>query len=70
MNWFWNNLGTILVLMLVGAGVVAYFGIQRDREEKARFMEQCLKDRKEYECTAMWRAGGSHAYPIIIPVVR
>lgn len=27
------------------------------QEEKHEFMAQCLTEHKQYECTAMWRAG-------------
>ena len=44
------------------------FALQRERANYALFMESCLKDHKQYECMAMWRAGGSQPYPIFIPI--
>jgi hypothetical protein len=37
----------------------------------ARFMSQCMQDHKEYECTAMWRAGDREPPTLIfIPTGR
>jgi hypothetical protein len=64
---------------IVMSGVVAvtvlffvalrYYAITRGREAHARFMRQCMEDHKEYECTALWRAG-DRASPdlIVIPI--
>ena len=38
-------------------GAVGYYAVSREREAHARFMRQCVQDHKEYECTALWRAG-------------
>ena len=49
--------------------VLGYYAITRGREAHGRFMRQCMEDHKEYECTALWRAG-DRASPdlIVIPI--
>ncbi len=51
---------------LAMAMVMAVAGGNAERE---KFMRGCLADRKEYECTAMWRAGESHTTVMPIPVI-
>ena len=43
----------MLIIILVWLVVAA---ISSDRKAKADFMAECMEDRKQYECTAMWRA--------------
>ena len=60
----------ILILLTIAAIIVGNIVSTKWREEERHaFMVACLKDRKEYECTAMWRAGESHEQiiPIFIP---
>ncbi len=47
--------GLAIMLSLVGYG----FGSteRESRIAKETFMEECLTERKQYECTAMWRSG-------------
>ena len=64
-----------IILSCVVAGVLllfvalGYYAVTREREAHARFMRQCMEDHKEYECTALWRAG-DRASPdlIVIPI--
>ena len=64
-----------IILSCVVAGVllffvtIIYYGVTGQREAHARFMRQCMEDHKEYECTALWRAG-DRASPdlIVIPI--
>lgn len=49
--------------LIVGAVV---FAANHDMEVAAAFMAECQKDRKEYECVAMWRAGNSDVVPVYI----
>lgn len=55
-------------IILIFAGFF-YFVYVRASEAHARFMRQCMEDHKEYECTALWRAGDS-ALPnvVLMPV--
>lgn len=54
---------TVIEVMFVMAiiAIIAMLVVDVRKTTSARdaFMEQCLKDRKEYECVAMWRAGGA-----------
>ncbi len=56
--------GTVLFFVAIG-----YYAVTRGREAHVRFMRQCMEDHKEYECTALWRAG-DRASPdlIVIPI--
>ncbi len=36
-------------------------------EQRLAFMEACMEDLKEYECTAMWRSGDRSTQ--VVPVV-
>lgn len=56
-----------LYLVMTVAVAALVLGIIGNASARNRFMAECLKDRKEYECTAMWRAGDSHV--IAVPVV-
>lgn len=47
----WFIAGAVALLLLIGYA---------EYHEQSRFMDACLQDHKEYECTAMWRAGESH----------
>lgn len=65
-----------LMMWILGATIAGLFAwvlyIFIFDDSKEVFMRQCLKDHKEYECTAMWRAGRSHfvPMPLIIPMRR
>ena len=62
----------IIILCCVFGGLLAAFsgllvyGVLLSQEDHARFMSQCMQDHKEYECTAMWRAGDQHPLPQVI----
>lgn len=54
----------ILMASCLGVFLAAAFGfgvyaVKVGLEGKRRFMTQCMEDHKEYECTVLWRAGGS-----------
>ena len=63
------------IMSCVAAGMLLffvaaiYYGVTGQREAHARFMRQCMEDHKDYECTALWRAG-DRAGPdlIVIPI--
>lgn len=71
-TWRIFGVGTaILVAVLVG---LAWLAVSHENAREDRFMTQCVHDHKEYECTAMWRAGDRSIdivpVPIIIPTGR
>ena len=39
----------------IGLVMSAPVAVQQEREKRDTFMADCMKDRKQYECTAMWR---------------
>ena len=53
---------------ILGLVAFVWWVVQRDRANYDTFMQGCLKDHKQYECMAMWRAGERSPYPIFIPV--
>lgn len=53
---------TIIIAAMLGICFGLAYSLVKDKEE---FMKDCLKERKQYECTAMWRAGDIHA--VVIP---
>lgn len=39
-----------------------------EANQKEAFMTECLKDHKQYECTAMWRAGDNKSSTVVVPM--
>jgi hypothetical protein len=69
-TWLERHLFTIFGAVIV-AGIVAIVAgcwwVATDYSERhQRFMADCQKERKEYECTAMWRAG--EPTTVVVPV--
>lgn len=64
-----DYLGWSLGAAFTGLVMIVPALVQQEDEAKTTFMAACTQDRKEYECTAMWRSGSSRAYPmpIIVP---
>jgi hypothetical protein len=69
-GWFEPNVGAIFLLLFSGIGLVLVGAVKSDSAARAEWMAECVKDHKEYECVAMWRAGDRRItpIPIIIPV--
>ena len=69
-EWFNDNFG--LSICLAGLLIVGLFiwGVKSSINEKTTFMEECMEDLKQYECTALWRQGnkGTTAVPVVIPM--
>lgn len=61
-DWLGLLIIGIIVLMVVALGIAGYAETQQNKT----FMEECMKDRKEYECVAMWRAGNTHT--VVVPI--
>jgi hypothetical protein len=60
---------TILGLLVLGLAGAFGYGINSEMQHKEWFMERCLKDHKDYECDAMWRAGDSSANMVVVPII-
>ena len=55
-----------LLALLVGVPIM----LASERKAKESFMAECLDDgKKQYECTAMWRAGESNTAAMPMPVI-
>ncbi len=59
-----------LIAVIIGVGFLFWKAAEYDAIERAAFMTECVKERKEYECTAMWRAGEPKyvASPVVMPM--
>lgn len=75
-NFLDKALGPFIVIMIGGVAlftVVAIYAIATDRSRED-FMTECQHDHKQYECSAMWRAGHSTTtvvpMPVILPAAR
>lgn len=70
MNFDFDDLLTPICVLLVVVLVWGCVVLSRDyKQKKDEFMSACVKDRKEYECVAMWRAGNSHTIVMPMPVI-
>jgi hypothetical protein len=50
---------------------VCVYAVRTNLDARHRFMSQCMEDHKEYECTALWRAGSSEPPTIVyVPIGR
>lgn len=68
-RWFIDNRfggGTLLALAIAGGLWLMWWAIQEEAVYKQEFMDECLQDKKQYECTAMWRAGEKDNNTIIM----
>jgi hypothetical protein len=67
-DWIVEHLGWIalgLGALLVGLMALAIYA---EVLSYSTFMEGCMKERAEYECTAMWRGAQTQVVPVMIPV--
>ena len=58
-------MGSVTVAFLLGFAWLVIYVVKVATASHERFMDQCMQDHKEYECTAMWRAGDS-APPTVV----
>ena len=59
-------LGVALIMLFIAIPFVAV----NSNKAKESFMAECLEDgKKQYECTAMWRAGESNTAARPMPVI-
>jgi hypothetical protein len=71
MRVFFGGMATLIV----GAGIGLTGSSINEGKARTAFMASCQQDRKEYECTAMWRSGNRGVtaiapVPVIIPRAR
>jgi len=62
---------------IMGGACMAMFGLllvipqafRDSASERDQFMTQCLSEKKEYECVALWRAGERNTVVMPMPIV-
>lgn len=60
----------IAIVGVISLIVIAPFAIMAENESESAFMAECLADnKKQYECTAMWRAGENNTAVMPMPVI-
>lgn len=69
-DWFLDKcIGWALAAFIALCFAGMFAGAHADAEARRTFMTECQKERKDYECTAMWRAGESRAQVVPMPIV-
>ena len=64
-DWLEVSLGGCIIFLFVMLG----FAIKGDMDHKKVFMQECLKDHKQYECDSLWAGmNPPSSAPIIIPI--
>ena len=68
---FFRITGLVMAAMLLGFTWLMVHASNVASASHARFMGQCMQDHKEYECTAMWRAGDNgQSTVVVVPTGR
>lgn len=70
MDWLEKSMGWVLTAITLGVCALLWWGVEESIAARRAFMAECLQDHKQYECTAMWRAGESQVVPVFIPSGR
>lgn len=68
-DWIMDNMGTIIIVALVVVGIGFYYAVKDTGRQHSAFMTECRQYQKNYECTALWRAGEQRGVTYIAPVV-
>lgn len=58
------------IVSFVAVVVFALLCVGTDDAERTAFMTECQMYHKQYECTAMWRAGEPHTTVVSMPVTQ
>lgn len=66
LDWAADNFGWVILAMVALTCWAGYEIVQQDTAAREEFMQECMKDHKKYECTAMW--GNSHPQTTVVPV--
>lgn len=69
-DWVFNNLGKCVLLLAGLMFALLVLAVIGESANRADFMAECLQDRKQYECTAMWKSSQPQTtfIPVMIPV--
>jgi hypothetical protein len=66
-DFAYDNFGWLLLAGCAALGGLLAFALTEDNAHAERFMAECTRDHKNYECDAMWRAGEPKT--VVAPVV-
>jgi hypothetical protein len=64
-----NLLEQLIVLLMFFLGFLFIFLFIESNKEIDVFMKECLRDHKQYECTALWRSGNKPVAFAPTPIV-
>lgn len=68
--WYWHGMEIVIVSISIALITAILYGTllnaRAHEAERKAFMFECTKEHKEYECTAMWRAGEKKTDYIVI----
>ena len=70
-GWHPSNFTMIEKLVagsIIGLLIVIFFASKQMAAERQRFMDDCMQDHKEYECTLMWKEAQPDTQTVVIPV--
>ncbi len=62
-----TTIETIIIGLIVGCIGVIWIAGKQMAAEKKKFMDDCMRDHKEYECTIMWKNAQPDTQTIIVP---
>ena len=69
-NFIWGIPRFIKDLLITTTILLLLFAIGWEVKEKELFMVECLTERKQYECTALWKSSQPDMIiPIAVPIV-
>lgn len=69
-DFFADNIGHILIGTFLLALILAIIlMIHEDHKTYHAWLDECVKDHKEYECVAMYRAGERNIIAIPVPII-
>jgi hypothetical protein len=67
-DWICDNLGWILGAFILFCLVGLFGAGMQITKARSAFMAECVQYQKQYECTAMWRAGEQHHSTTVVPM--
>lgn len=72
-GWFPRNFTMIekgiVILIVVMLALILWAG-KAQNEARLKFMEGCMRDHEEYECTLMWKEAQPDTQTVIVPVYQ
>ena len=62
-----TRIETLVMGVIVGLVALILVAGKQMAAEKKKFMDDCMRDHKEYECTLMWKEAQPDTQTIIVP---